>query len=142
MKTRTLISLLMMSMLVLTTACISGFVAKNQVAVLEAEKFDNDLQAVAKENFSDPERQKIFSDFIKMNTRIDVQSMDIKDKDATAELVLQTVPKNIYAEMKTTPSKDWKTKFWASQENRFYSLRLHKEGDSWQILEEKENPKK
>jgi hypothetical protein len=129
-------------MMFFISACTQTFTVKNRALVLSAERFDDEVQHVSKENFVDIEQQKVFADFIKKNSRIDVSDVEVKDKEATAQLKIRTISKSIFPELKTISGKDWQAKVDANMEERSYSLVLKKSGDSWQISEQKENPKK
>ncbi len=109
---------------------------------LSAEKFDNEASIAGKENFIDQEQQKVFADFIKANTRIDIDSVELQDDNAaTARLVIETLPKSLYAELKTISGKEWKDKAKAAKEVKSYSLKLKKTNGAWEIIDQKENPK-
>jgi hypothetical protein len=137
------IKILIFTMLVLSVAaCTSPFTVKNRALVLSAEKFDNEAHVVAKENFADLEQQKVFADFIKKNSRLDVENVKLDGDNATAELVIKTPAKRVIPELKTISVKEWQSKAAAAMETRYYSLTLKKENDSWAIVEQKEMPKK
>lgn len=122
-------------------ACTSTYTVKNRALFLSAEKFDNEVLALSKENFVDLEQQKVFADFVKKNSRIEIDQVEVKGDEATANLRIHTISKSIYPEFKTVSGKDWKAKADAAMEYRNYSLTLKKSNDSWQIVDQKEIPK-
>jgi hypothetical protein len=112
---------------------------KNRALFLSAEKFDNEAQIAGKENFVDLEQQKIFSEFIKVNTRIDVDKVELQNEDeATARLVIESFPKKLYASLQTISGKEWKEKLKVGRESNTYSLKLKKIKGSWEIIDQKE----
>jgi hypothetical protein len=123
-------------------ACTTSFAVKNRALVLSAEKFDNEVLAIAKDSYVDLEQQKVFADFIKKYSRIDVNDVDIKGDDATAEMVIHTPARSIYPELKTISGKDWKAKADTAMENRTYALTLKNVKGSWEIVDQKELSKK
>jgi hypothetical protein len=138
MKIKTIFTALYFLSIVGTTACTSNFVVRNQAVVLSAEKFDNEVIALSKENYTEAEQQKMFADFIKKNSRVEIDKIEVNGNDATAELTIRTPSRALYPELKTLPGKEWATKVDTSMENRRYSLTLKKTGDSWGIVDQKE----
>ncbi len=118
--------------------CTSSYAVKNRALVLAAENLDRELLASATQNFVDLEQQKIFADFMKKNSRVDVSNVDVKGDEATAQLTVKTPAKTIYAVLGTISGKDWQAKVDASMETRHYSLSLKKTNDSWKITDQKE----
>jgi len=112
---------------------------KNRALLNSVEKFDEEAKAAAKLTFVDQEQQKTFADFIKVNTKIDVDNVEMQgDNDATARLTVQTFSKSIYPELAKISGKDWKAKIETAKEVRTYSLKLQKLDGKWQITEQKE----
>jgi hypothetical protein len=139
MKNKTLLVLFLSF---LFTACLSTFVVKNRATVLSAEKFDNEVIAASKDNFVDLEQQKVFADFIKKNSRMVIDNVEVKDDTATADLTIISPARILYAEFKTISGKEWQAKADANMESRSFRLNLKKTNDSWQIVDQTETPKK
>lgn len=131
--------LLFVSLFVGVTACTKQAL-KNRALVLAVEKFDNEAQDTAKAHFVDKEQQKVFTDFTKMNTKMEVDSIDIKsDTEATAQLSVKTFSKTIIPELTAMSGKDWKSKVEANMETKKYTLKLQKVDNSWKLIEQTEN---
>lgn len=121
-------------------ACTFGWSLKNEALALSIEKFEKDTQTSAREIFADPQQQQNFEDFIRENSVIDVESVDVKNPDeAAAKVMIQTFPKSFYSELKGLPAKDWKAKAAATKETKVYTVTLRKD-KNWQLIEEKEIP--
>ncbi|HEY8269486.1 MAG TPA: hypothetical protein VIG33_01250 [Pseudobdellovibrionaceae bacterium] len=114
---------------------------KNRALFLSVEKFDNEAQVAGKENFVDAEQQNVFSEFIKVNTRIDVSEVELQNEnEATARLTVETFPKSLYSTLKTISGKEWKEKVKAAKERKTYLLKMKKTNGDWEIIEQKEIP--
>jgi hypothetical protein len=113
------------------------FAVKNKATVLSAESFDNELIRQSKDQYPDPEQQKMFSDYIKKNSRLEVSNVDIKDDTATADLSILTPKTSVFPEMKGVSGREWQAKIDANMETRKYKLNLKRIKDSWEILEQK-----
>ncbi len=133
-----LIALISMGFLLAFTGCTKMGV-KNRALVMSAEAFDNEAQSAAKTTFADQEQQKIFADFIKLNTQIDVSDVELQgDNDATAKLTVVTFSKSVYPELVAISGKDWKAKIAEKMETKHYNLKLKKTGGTWGIVEKTE----
>ena len=114
---------------------------KNRALVMSAESFDNEAQLAAKATFVDQEQQKTFADFIKINTQIDVDNVELQgDNDATARLTIVTFSKSVYPELVAISGKDWKAKIAEKMETKHYNLKLKKTDGAWGIVEKTEAP--
>ncbi|WP_413288996.1 hypothetical protein [Bdellovibrio sp. HCB337] len=121
------------------TGC-TKYAIKNRALVLAVEKYDSEVQDTAKAQFVDKEQQKVFVDFAKLNTKLDVESIDIKsDTEATAQLKITTFPKTLVPELAGISGKDWKSKVDAAMETKSYTLKLQKADGSWKLIEQTEN---
>lgn len=118
--------------------CTSSYTVKNRALVLAAENLDTELQALAKQSFVDIEQQKDTANFMKKNSRVDISNVDVKGDEATAELVVKTPAKKVYAELVAISGKDWQAKVDSSMEIKRYSLNLKKIGGTWKIVDQKE----
>jgi hypothetical protein len=126
--------LLFLPTLFLSLSCTSNFTVKNKALVLSAEKFDKAMEARAKENFVDLQEQTIYMEFLKKNSRIDIKNFDVKsDTEATGDLVVQTVPKPMDAELKKVSGKDWQAMVSAKLETKTYPITMKKIKDLWEI---------
>jgi hypothetical protein len=135
-----LITLISIGFLLAFTGCTKQGV-KNRALVMSVENFDNDAQLAAKATFVDQEQQKAFADFIKMNTKIDVDNVEMQsDDEATARLTIVTFSKSVYPELVTISGKDWKTKIADKMETKHYNLKLKKADNAWKITEKTEAP--
>jgi len=140
MKTNTskLFSLIFVCLFLAFTGCTKQGV-KNKALVLSVIQFDEEAQGIAKNNFGDPEMQKVFSDFTKQNTKIDVDNVELQgDNDATARLTIETFPLILVEQLKTISGKDWKAKVEGAKEVKKYNLKLKKIDDVWKITEKVE----
>jgi anionic cell wall polymer biosynthesis LytR-Cps2A-Psr (LCP) family protein len=125
--------LLLLPALFVSLSCTSGYTVKNKARVLSAEKFDNEVQARAKENFVDATEQKVFADFLKKNSRIEINSFELKgDNEAVGELTVQTFPRTLDPELKKVSGKEWQTKVQAALEKKSYPFTM-KKTDVWTI---------
>lgn len=122
--------------LAFTTGCLSNYAVKNKALVLSVEKFDNAVIAHSKSLYPDPEQQKVFSDFIKKNSEIDVRNVEIKDDDATADLEIKTPKESVYAELKGVSGREWKSKIDSNMEVRKFKLTLKNLKKSWEITDQ------
>ena len=113
---------------------------RNKALVLSVEKFDNEAQSAGKAHFVDLEQQKIFAEFIKSNTKIDVDNVELQnnDEEATARLIIDSFSKNLYTELPTISGREWKEKVKAARETKTYTLKLKKTKDIWQITNQTE----
>lgn len=135
-----IITLISLGFLLVLSGCTQQSL-KNRALFLSAEKFDNETQAAGKENFVDAEQQKVFSDFIKKNTRIDVSNVELQNEnEATARLEIETLSKSQYATLKTISGKEWKEKVKSAKDKKTYILKLKKSNGNWEITEQKEVP--
>lgn len=132
---------LFVSLFLGVTACTKQGI-KNRAVALAIEQFDDEAQTTAKTHFVDLEQQKVFIDFTKMSTKIEVESVEIKsDTEATAQLVIKTFPKSLAVELATISGKEWKNKADAAMETKTYTLKLQKVDNIWKLVEKTENPK-
>lgn len=114
---------------------------KNRALSQSIEKFDSEAESASKATFVDQEQQKTFKDFIKVNTKIDVDNVELQgDNDATARLTIQTFSKSIYPELVTISGKGWKAKIATAMETKRYDLKLQKVDGMWKITEQKDAP--
>jgi len=133
-----LITLISISLLMTLTGCTKQ-VVKNRALALSIEKFDDDAQAESKTQFVDVEQQKVFVDFVKTNTTIEVGNVELQgDNDATAKLTIKTFSKSIIPQLKEVSGKEWKAKIAAAMETKVYDLKLKKIDGGWKIMEQKE----
>jgi len=137
-----IISALPPFLMLFTLACTSSYGLKNKATLMSAEKFDKEVIALSKDQYPDPEQQKVFADFIKKNSRIEVSNVEIKDETATADLAIWTPKQSVYPELKVVSGKVWKAKIDANMETRKYTLSLKKINKSWEITEQKAVPAK
>lgn len=134
-------SVILMSFCLSLTGCTNKQRVKNKALVLAVEQFDNQVQETAKAQFVDQALQKGFVDLTRENTKIDVESIDLKsDTEATAQLTIESFPMSLVEELKKTPIKDWKGKMAAAKQKKTYTLKLQKIEGTWKILEQNENP--
>ena len=130
-----------MSFCLSLTACTTKQRVKNKALVLAVEQFDTQVQETAKAQFVDQAMQNGFVDFTRENTKIEVESLDLKsDTEATAQLTIESFPMSLVEELKKTPLKDWKGKMAAAKQKKTYTLKLQKIDGVWKILEKNENP--
>lgn len=135
------IALFTLSFAIALVGCTKQSV-KNRALALSIEKFDNEAQTEGKANFVDEAQQKIFTDFVKMNTVIDVDNVELQgDNEATARLMIQSFSKSVIPELKTISGKDWKAKIESAKEVKTYNLKLKKVDNAWSIVEQTEVPK-
>lgn len=128
------LSLILMPFFFLSLACTANFTVKNKARVLTVEKFDNEVQARAKENFVDVTEQKVFADFIKKNSRVDLKSFELKsDTEAAGELTVETFPRSLDAELKKVSGKEWQAKVQAALEKKTYPFTMKKNADVWEL---------
>lgn len=110
---------------------------KNRALALSIEKFDAETKTAAEANFVDKEQQKVFSDFVRKNTKMQVDDVELQgDSAATAKLTIRTFSPTLYPELKTISGKDWKSRAEAAMETKSYTLKLAKDGDTWKISEQ------
>ncbi|RYZ88515.1 MAG: hypothetical protein EOP04_09220 [Proteobacteria bacterium] len=134
------ISVLMLMSVFLLASCTNNFAVKNKALVLSVEKFDNEVVAHSKDMYPDPEQQKMFSDFIKKNTKVEIDNVEVKDEDGSADLAITTPKQSVYPELKGISGKDWKAKIDANMEVRKFKLTLKNIKKSWEVLEQKPVP--
>lgn len=135
-----LITLVSIGFLLAFTGCTKQGI-KNRALLVSVEKFDADAQTAAKATFVDQEQQKTFADFIKLNTKIDVDNVEMQgDEAATARLTVQTFSKSIYPELVTISGKDWKAKIATAMETKRYNLKLQKIDGTWKVTDQQEIP--
>lgn len=135
-----LITLVSVSFLLAFTGCTKMGI-KNRALATSIEKFDNDAETASKATFVDLEQQKTFKDFIKVNTLIDVDNVELQgDNDATARLTITTFSKSVYPELVTISGKDWKAKIATAMETKTYNLKIQKVDGTWKVIEQKEAP--
>lgn len=133
-----LITLISIGFLLVFVGCTKQGV-KNRALAMSIEKFDNEAQVASKATFVDQEQQKMFADFIKLNTQIDVDNVELQgDNDATARLTIKTFSKSIYPELQAISGKDWKAKIATAMETKTYNLKLQKIDNAWKIVEQTE----
>jgi hypothetical protein len=133
-----LLTTISVAFLLVFTGCTKQGI-KNKALVLSAEKFDNESLEAGKANYVDLEEQKIFAEFIKKNTQIDVDNVEMQnDEEATARLIIVTLPKSVYAELKGISGKDWKEKVRGAKEVKTYNIKMKKIKGIWEIVEQKE----
>jgi hypothetical protein len=131
-------SIIFVTLLLALTGCTKMSV-KNKALALSVIQFDDEAQVIAKTNFADQEMQKVFLDFTKMNTKMDVDNVELQGNDeATAQLTVDTFPMILVEEFKTISGKDWKAKAEAAKQIKKYNLKLKKIGDAWKITEKVE----
>lgn len=113
---------------------------KNRALALSIEKFDAETQTAAQANFVDKEQQKVFAEFVRKNTKMQIDDVELQgDNAATAKLTIRTFSPTLYPELKTISGKDWKPKAEAAMESKIYNLKLAKDGDTWKIGEQTES---
>ena len=135
---KTLITTISIAILLILTGCTKQ-VIKNKALVLSVEKFDNEALDAGKANYVDLEEQKIFAEFIKKNTKIDVRDVETQsDDEATGLLVIESLPKSIFPELKGVSGKDWNDKIKGTKEAHTYNLKMKKIKGSWEIIEQHE----
>lgn len=135
-----IITLLSIGFLLAFTGCTKQGI-KNKALVMSVEAFDSEAQTAGKENFIDADQQKIFAEFIKKHTQIDVDNVETQgDSEATARLLIKTFSKSIYPELKTISGKDWAAKVSENMETKKYNLKLKKVDGVWKIVERAEAP--
>lgn len=133
------ISILFLSLSLGLTACTKQRV-KNKALVLAVEKFDNEANQTAQAFFVDQSMQKVFVDFTRANSRLEVDSVELKgDNEATAQLTIETFPKQLVEELSTISGKEWKAKVDAAKQKKTYTLKLQKVDDVWKLVDQVEN---
>lgn len=133
-----LITYISLAFLLALTGCTKMGI-KNRALSTSIEKFDDEAEAASKATFVDVEQQKTFKDFIKVNTRIDVDNVELQgDNEATARLTITTFSKSVYPELVAISGKDWKAKIATAMETKTYNLKLQKVDGTWKVTEQKE----
>lgn len=136
-----IITLISLSFVLAIAGCTKQGI-KNRALLLSVEKFDAEAQADGRANFVDQEQQKVFAEFIKKNTKIEVDNVEMQgDDSATARLTIQTFSKSVYPDLKTISGKDWAAKIATVKETRNYNLKLQKVNSVWKITDQTEIPK-